>query len=155
PSRAQIRLKCGDVSYGADDKVIVSLSDVNGIAHPEPLQRPTRRRHNLSDIEVSEADRHADMAADEVQPLVEALGIGAGVVRQQLDKLAAALAGFAKRPMHELLADTLAAAMRSDANILDQSARGALRAESRQDAKLQAADDSPALAFRHHQREVG
>jgi hypothetical protein len=53
-----------------------------------------------------------------------------------------------------LLADALASAMRGDAHVLDQATRGALRAKPRQDAELQATDHRPALAFRHHQREV-
>ena len=44
--------------------------------------------------------------------------------------------------------------MAGDADVLDQAARGALRAQPRQDAELQAADHRPALAFRDHQLDV-
>ena len=76
------------------------------------------------------------------EPLIEALRIDAGVMGEQLDQLAAPRLRLADRPLHELLADAAAAAIGSDADILDQAARGALRAQARQDAELQAADDA-------------
>src|SRR5262245_13956130 len=103
--------------------------------------------------EVSEPDRHPDVAALETEPLIESLRIGAGVMRQQLDELAVFGTRLADGPLHELLANAAAAAMRGDAHILDQRARGALRAEARQDAELQAADHG-ALLFRNDEREV-
>ncbi len=77
----------------------------------------------------------------ESQPRVESLRIDARLVRQQFDQFAALRARLGERPSHQLLADATAAAMRGDANVLDQAARGALRAQSRQDAELQAADN--------------
>ena len=85
------------------------------------------------------------MAASKSQPFVEALRIDAGVMGEQLDQLAAFAACFRHRPLHQLFADAAAAEMGSDADILDQAARGALRAQSGQDAELQAADHHPAL----------
>ena len=41
-----------------------------------------------------------------------------------------------------------------DAHVLDQAARGALRAQSRQDAELQAADDCALAVFRDHELDV-
>jgi hypothetical protein len=52
-----------------------------------------------------------------------------------------------------LLANAAAAPIGSDAHVLDQAARGALRAQARQDAELQAADDAPTL-LRHHELDV-
>src|SRR5690242_18401420 len=141
-------------SYRRDHETIDSLPVVNRIAHPEPPETLAAPQHNLPDIAGSEPQRHADMAARKAEPLIEALCIDAGVVGQQLNQLAAPAARFAHRPLHQLLADALAAAMRGDANVLDQAARGALRAQPRQDAELQAADHRPALAFGDHEREV-
>src|SRR5581483_824399 len=84
-------------------------------------------------------DRHADMTARKAQPLVEALGVDAGVVGQKLDQLAAFGARFIDRPAHQLFADAAAAASAVDPDILDQRTRGALRVQARQDAELQAA----------------
>ena len=95
------------------------------------------------------------MAARKAEPLVKPLRIDAGVMRQQFDQFASPRACFHNRPLHHLLADATTAAVAGDANILDQAARGALRAQPRQDAELQTADHRPALAFRHHQREIG
>src|SRR3954451_18113763 len=94
------------------------------------------------------------MARLKPKPLVEGLRIDAGVVREQFDESAAFCPRLRHRPLHQLLADALAAAMRGDADVLDQRARGTLRAQTRQDAKLQAADNLPALAFRDHQLDV-
>src|ERR1700759_2298451 len=96
-------------------------------------------------VATSEPDRHADMTARESEPLIEPLRIDAGVMGEQFDDLAASRARPFDGPAHELLADTAAAAIGGDADILDQAARGALRAQPRQNAKLQAADDAPRL----------
>src|SRR5579864_806419 len=93
------------------------------------------------------------MAALKTEPLIEPLRIDAGLMGQQFDQLATLAAGLADRPLHELLADAAAATVRGDAHVLDQRARGALRAQARQDAKLQAADDRP-LLLRDHERDV-
>src|SRR5712691_1781348 len=102
-------------SCAAADKAVVSLPPVNGIAYPTPPETSAAERHNPTDIEASEPDRHADMAARKAQALVEALRIDAGVMGQQLHQLAAAIASLGKRPLHQLLADPLAPAMRGDA----------------------------------------
>src|SRR5260370_20227667 len=94
------------------------------------------------------------MARLKPQPPVKSLGIDAGVMREELAQLAAPGACFRNGPLHKLLADATAAAMRGDANILDQAARGTLRAQSRQDAKLQAADDGPVSILRDHELDV-
>src|SRR5580692_3792499 len=98
--------------------------------------------------------RHADMAARKSEPLVKSLRIDAGVMGQQLDQLATLGARLRDRPLHELFADAAAAAMGGDTDILDQPARGALRAQARQDAKLQTADDCAALALGDHEPDV-
>ena len=49
------------------------------------------------------------MAAGKSQPLIEALRVDAGVVRKQLDQLAAIAARFSDCPLHEQLADAAAA----------------------------------------------
>src|ERR1700689_1439769 len=59
----------------------------------------------------SKPHRHPDLAALETQPLKEGLGIDAGVVRQQLDQLAAPAPRLGHRPLHQLLADAAALAM--------------------------------------------
>src|ERR1700716_3368024 len=102
----------------------------------------------------SKPPRYPGMARLESQPLVEALGIDAGMMRQQFDQLAAPYAGFRDRPPHHLLADAAAAARRGDANVLDQAARGALRAQSGQDAELQAADHATVVILRHHELDI-
>jgi hypothetical protein len=49
------------------------------------------------------------MACLKTQPLVEALRIDAGVVREQFDQLAAFCLRLRNRPLHQLLAYTAAA----------------------------------------------
>src|SRR5436309_11628847 len=58
---------------------------------------------------VSESHSHPDMARLKPQPLVEALRIDAGVVREQFNQLAAFCLRLRNRPVHQLLADTAAA----------------------------------------------
>src|SRR5882757_2615228 len=114
------------------------------------------RRHRpqrLRNLTGSEPDRHPDMATRKSEPLIEALRVDAAVMGEQFDQLAAAGAGLRQRPLHQLLADAAAAAIGGDADVLDQAARGALRAYSGQDAELQAADDRPAL-FRDHELQI-
>lgn len=101
----------------------------------------------------SEPDRDPDMAARKSQPLVEALRVDAGMMREKLDQLAAPRARLVDRPLHEFFADAAAAAVGSDAHVLDQPARSALRAQSGQDAELQAADNPVAL-LGHHELDV-
>src|SRR5512143_2679992 len=113
----------------------------------QPWQRPRRP--------ASKADSHADMARRKTEPLVEPLRVDAAVVREQFDELAALRARFPERPLHELLADAAAAAIGSDADVLDQAARGALRAQTRQDAELQAADHPARAGLGDHQFQIG
>src|SRR5262245_7862013 len=72
---------------------------------------------------------------------------------QQLDELAASAARLLERPLHQLLADAAAAPIGGHAHILDQAARSALRAQARQDAELQAADNIAAL-LRHDKLDI-
>src|SRR5260370_36320022 len=102
----------------------------------------------------SKSQCHPDMAWLKSQPRVEALRIDAAAMRQQLDQLATPGARFRDGPLHHLLADAAAAAMRGDANVLDQAARGALRTQSRQDAELQAADDGAFTILRDHELDI-
>src|SRR5260370_41232946 len=102
----------------------------------------------------SKSQCHPDMAWLKSQPRVEALRIDAAAMRQQLDQLATPGARFRDGPLHHLLANAAAAAMRGDANVLDQGARGALRAQSRQDAELQAADDGAFTILRDHEPDI-
>src|SRR5690348_7412211 len=121
-----------------------------------PPIRPARSSNftrSSTDSYRSESDRHADVTARKAQPLVKALRVDAGVMRQKLEQLAAPRLGPVDRPLHQLLANTKAAAVGCYAHILDQTARCALRTQARQDAKLQAADDAPAL-LRHHEFDV-
>src|SRR5450432_2258508 len=106
------------------------------------------------DAAVSKSQRHADMARLKSQPHVESLGIDAAIVRQQFDQFAALCARLSDGPLHQLLANAAAAAMRGDANVLDQAARGALRAYSRQDAELQAADYGAVSVLRYHKPDI-
>jgi hypothetical protein len=85
------------------------------------------------------------MAARKSQPFIEPLRIDAAVVRQQFDQDAAFGARLPDRPLHQLLADAAAATMPGYSNILDQGARGALRTQSWQYAKLQASDNRAAF----------
>src|SRR5665647_1660081 len=101
----------------------------------------------------SKPQRHPDVTRLESEPLVEALRVDAGVVGEQFDQPAFTAARLRDRPLHQLLADAAAAAMGGDANVLDQRARGALRTQSRQDAKLQAADHG-AVLLGDHQLDV-
>src|ERR1700761_871581 len=68
-----------------------------------------------------EAYRHADMAARKSEAFVKPLRVDAAGVGQQLDQLAASGAGLRHGPLHQLLADAAAAAVRGDADILDQA----------------------------------
>ena len=91
------------------------------------------------------------MARHEPEPLVEALRIDAGVMREQLDELTALGPRIGNRPPHQLLSNAPAAAVHGDANVLDQAARGSLRAQSRHDAELEAADDGAVLILGDHE----
>jgi hypothetical protein len=97
---------------------------------------------------------HPDVARLKTQPLVKALRIDASVVREQFDQPAAPRARFSNGPLQHLLADAPAPAMSGNANVLDQRARGTLRTQARQDAKLQTADDDAALLC-DHQLDIG
>ena len=94
------------------------------------------------------------MALGKAEAFVKPLRVDTGVMRQQLDQLAAPGARFADRPLHELLADAAAASIGGDADILDQAARGALRAQARHNAELEAADHPPRIVLGDDQREV-
>src|SRR5712664_1692181 len=94
------------------------------------------------------------MARLKSQPHVEPLRINPGMMRQQFDQLATLLARLGNGPSHQLLADAAAAAMGGDTDIFDQAARGALRTQPRQDAELQAADDSAVIVLRDHELDV-
>ena len=76
------------------------------------------------------------MAAREAEPFIKPLRIDARVMREQFDQLATLCARFGNGPMHQLLANAAAAAMRGDTDVLEQAARGALRAHPGQDAEL-------------------
>src|ERR1700732_3017084 len=102
----------------------------------------------------SKSQGHPDMARLKSQPLVKSVGIDAGVVREQLDQFAAFGARFNDGPLHHLLADAAAAAMAGDANVFDQAARGALRAQSGQNAELQAADHGAVGVLRYHELDM-
>src|SRR5215218_1186417 len=102
----------------------------------------------------SKSQGHADMAARKTQPLVKSLRIDAGMMRQQFDQPASPGARFHHRPLHHLLADAAAAAAFANADILDQAARGALRAQARQDAELQAADHGALAVLGHDELDV-
>src|SRR3979490_2761544 len=104
---------------------------------------------------VSKSYRHPDVARLKSQPRVEPLRIDAGAMRQQFDQRATLRARFGNGPLHDFFSDAAAAAMRGDANILDQHARGALRAQSGQDAELQAAYDGAVFIFRDHELDMG
>jgi hypothetical protein len=77
---------------------------------------------------VSKSQGHSDVARLKSQPLVKPLRIDTGMMRQQLDQFAFLGARLGQRPSHELFADAVASATRVDADVLDQAARGALRA---------------------------
>ena len=72
---------------------------------------------------------------------------------EQFDQLAAFAARLLDRPSDQLFADAAAAAIGGDADVLDQAARGTLRTQARQHAKLQATDDTAAL-LGHHELDV-
>jgi hypothetical protein len=94
------------------------------------------------------------MARLKSEPLVKTLRIDAGVMREQFDQFAAPRPRFGDGPLHHLLSDAAAAAMRGDANVLDQAARGTLRAQSRQDTELKAADDGTAIVLCDHKLDM-
>src|ERR1700756_3434264 len=115
-------------------------------------RRPDRRPNNWA---TSKSQGHADMARLKSEPDVEPLRIDAGAMRQELDQLAIFGARLRDGPLHQLLAEAAAAALRGDANVLDQAARGALRAQSRQDAELQAADHRALIVLGDHKLDMG
>src|SRR3984885_6794946 len=113
------------------------------------------RRRLASNCNRSKSQGHADMARLKSEPLVKSLRIDAGAMGQELDQFGSLGARLPNGPLHELLADAAAAAVRGDANVLDQGARGALRAQSRQDAKLQAADHGALTVLGDHKLDMG
>ena len=74
------------------------------------------------------------MAARKSKPFIKPLRIDARMMRQKFNQPATRCARFRNRPLHQLLADAAAAAMAGNADILEQTARGALRTQTRQDA---------------------
>ena len=94
------------------------------------------------------------MARLKSKPFVKTLRIGAGMMREQFDQFASPRPRFRDGPLHHFLSDATAAAMRGDADVLDQAARGALRAQSRQDAELKAADDGTVTILRDHKPDM-
>src|SRR3954451_12679786 len=101
----------------------------------------------------SKAYSHADVTRGEPKPLVEALRICSRLMCEQFAQIAAARFRFRHRPLHQLLADAAAAAIGSNADVFEQTPPAALRAETRQDRELQAADH-PALALRNHELDI-
>jgi hypothetical protein len=94
------------------------------------------------------------MARLKSKPDIKSLSIDAGLMRQQFDQLASAAPRLVDRPLNHLFADAFASPARGNTDVLDQAAPRSLPTQSRQDAKLQAADDGAIIAFRHHQLDV-
>jgi hypothetical protein len=88
------------------------------------------------------------------QALVKSLRIEAGMMREQLDQFAAPRPRLCDGPLHHFLSDATASAMRGDANVLDQAARSALRAQSPQDAELKAPDDGTVMILCDHKLDM-
>ena len=94
------------------------------------------------------------MAARESKPFIKSLRIDSRMMRQQFHQLATPCARFRKRPLHQLLSDAAVAQMAGDADIFEQTTRGALRAEAGQDAELQTADNRTATILCDHELEI-
>src|SRR3569623_3625201 len=88
----------------------------------------------------SKADSHAGVTQGKSETLVESLRVDAARMRQQFDQIATARFRLRNRPLHQLLADAAAAAIRSNAYVFKQTAKAALRADSCQHRELQATD---------------
>src|SRR3954452_13951050 len=88
----------------------------------------------------SKADSHADVTRGGPEPLVEALRICSRLMCEQFDQIAAARFRFRHRPLHQLLAESAPMAIASNADVFKQCPPAALRAETRQERELQAAD---------------
>src|SRR6478752_10325956 len=116
-----------------DEARLTGLRRVNGKQSQGAFRNDCKGPHRSMRNSGSKSQGHPDMARLKSQPLVKALGIDPGVMREQLDQLASAATRLRNRPLHQALADALAAAMGGDANVLEQTARCALRTQPRQD----------------------
>ncbi|MEH2484185.1 CheY-like chemotaxis protein [Bradyrhizobium sp. AZCC 2230] len=82
----------------------------------------------------------AQVTANESQPLVEAVRIGARLVGRELDEIATPGSALAYRPFEHLLPDTGSPVCRGDSHRLDLSAPGALPCQSGNEGKLKGAN---------------
>ena len=89
----------------------------------------------------------------EPEALVEAGGVGAGLVGGQLVQLASLVPGFFDGPLDELGSQAAATLVRVDAYPFDDRPGRAAPGEPGNDRELERADD-PALPDRHHQALV-
>src|SRR6266481_7999683 len=97
-----------------DRLVYRALTETNSKARFTGVTRPAGITEETN---VSKSQRHPDMARLKSQPRIEPLGIDAGAMREQLDQLATLGARFRDGPLQHLPTDTVATAMRGDANI--------------------------------------
>src|SRR5580704_12917887 len=83
------------------------------------------------------------MAGDKVEPLVEAVRLGARVIAGQLDQTAALAPGDRDGMADELFAQSPPAAGGADPDPLDLPALHAVARKAGNDGELQAAEDGP------------
>src|SRR4029077_9898732 len=76
---------------------------------------------------------HAFMRGDETEPLVEAMRVGAGLVRRQLDQRTTALPCFADRPGKHGVADPAATVSLVDPDRLDLCPEGTPAGQARKE----------------------
>src|SRR5205085_8156813 len=100
-----------------------------------------------------ETELHAHMGGRETQLLVEAVRIGAPLVRGELDALAAARAGDVERRGHDLSPDAGAAQRALHPNRLHQHLVRAELAQAGDEGELHGADDL-AIALGHQEAAV-
>lgn len=82
----------------------------------------------------------AQVTANESQPLVKAVSIGARLVGRELDEIATSGSALTYRPFEHLLPNTGSPVCRSDSHRLDLSAPGALPCQSGNEGQLKGAD---------------
>src|SRR5689334_15139412 len=94
------------------------------------------------------------MAGLEAEPLVEAVGVAAALVREQLDEAAAAPVAFRDRPFEHRSPDAATAPGAGDPHGFDLPAPGAAAGDAGDESDLHATDHH-AVLLRHYQPLVG
>ena len=129
--------------YGRGQQMAAAEPDA-ALLVTDPVHDP--RTGPLVGCRAVRAELEPHVGGREAEPLVEAVGIGAGGVGGQLHQLAVLAPGFVDRPLDEPGAQAAAALVGVDAYAFDDRAGRAAPGQPGDDRELEGADDT-ALAY--------